>query len=65
MSKNRSKGDLVVSDWCKVLLVKVLCIAVLIAIAVLLDKFVFLTAKELIWLVCGVMCWSIWDSEVE
>lgn len=53
------------SDWCKVLLVKMLCIIVVVAIAIILDKFVFLTAKELIWLLCGVACYLIWEEEVE
>lgn len=51
--------------WCIELLMKMLCIILAIAVTIILDKFVFLTAKEVLWLLCGVMCWVIWDSEVE
>lgn len=52
-------------DWCLEWVVKLLCIIVIVAITVILDKFVFLTAREVLWLVCGFLCWGIWDSEVE
>ena len=45
-------------------ILKILTIIVCIAITVILDKFIFLTAREVLWLVCGFLCWSIWDSEV-
>ena len=44
---------------------KILLIVIIIAITVILDKFVFLAGGELLWLICGFLCWSIWDSEVE
>ena len=44
---------------------KLLSMIVMVAITIVLYKFIFLTAKEVLWLVCGFLCWAIWDSEVD
>jgi hypothetical protein len=46
-------------------ILKILAIVVMIAITVLLDRFVFLTAKGVLWVVCGMAVAAIWDSEVQ
>lgn len=46
-------------------ILKILCIIVLVVITIVLDKFVFLTAKEALWVMCGALCWGVWNSEVE
>lgn len=46
-------------------ILKISCMVVIVVITIVLDKFIFLTAKEILWLVCGFLCWSVWDNEVE
>lgn len=46
-------------------ILKILTIIVCIAITVILDKFVFLTAKGVLWVICGMLVAAIWDSEVQ
>lgn len=46
-------------------ILKILAIIVCIAITVVLDKFVFLTAKGVLWVICGMLVAAIWDSEVQ
>ena len=46
-------------------ILKIVAIIVCVAITVLLDKFVFVTAKGVLWVICGMLVAAIWDSEVE
>lgn len=46
-------------------ILKMLFTIVLVAIAIILDKFIFLTAKEALWVMCGALCWGVWNSEVD
>lgn len=46
-------------------ILKIIAIIVCIAITVILDRFIFLTAKGVLWVICGMLVAVIWDSEVQ
>lgn len=45
------------------LLLKVICMILCAIVCAMLDKFVFLNSKEVIWVVCGMFMSAIWNSK--
>lgn len=45
------------------LLLKVVCMILCAIVCAMLDKFVFLNSKEVIWVVCGMFMSAIWNSK--
>lgn len=45
------------------LLLKVVCMILCAIVFAMLDKFVFLNSKEVLWVVCGMFMSAIWNSK--
>lgn len=45
------------------LLLKVICMILCAVVFAMLDKFVFVSAKEVLWVVCGMFMSAIWNSK--
>lgn len=54
----KDKGNLLLKVVCMIL-----CAIVCAIVCAMLDKFVFLNSKEVLWVVCGMFMSAIWNSK--